>query len=172
LIGITTGHSRPLALWIVTISIASSAASMRPSGAPHQGPWQEGKLRPGSLFLVGDPKQAIYRFRGADIEAYQHCCELIRAQDAGAILPATFELRGDELDRAIIDATTYLVGAVEILRSGRLAPRWEKDAHYDDMRLALPALSSFLDVIRARARFILIFSLATYPSTPRAHDRL
>src|ERR1700674_4088520 len=27
-------------------------------------------LRPGSLFLVGDPKQAIYRFRGADVNAY------------------------------------------------------------------------------------------------------
>jgi PD-(D/E)XK nuclease superfamily len=53
--------------------------------------------------------------------------------------PATFELRGDELDRVMIDAKTYLVAAVEILRSGRLAPRWEKDAHYDDMRLALPA---------------------------------
>ena len=34
--GITTGHSRPLALWIVTISTASPSASMRPSfaGAP------------------------------------------------------------------------------------------------------------------------------------------
>ena len=28
------------------------------------------KLRPGALFLVGDPKQAIYRFRGADVNAY------------------------------------------------------------------------------------------------------
>jgi exodeoxyribonuclease-5 len=27
-------------------------------------------LRPGALFLVGDPKQAIYRFRGADVNAY------------------------------------------------------------------------------------------------------
>jgi ATP-dependent exoDNAse (exonuclease V) beta subunit len=59
----------------------------------HKGPWQEGKLRPGSLFLVGDPKQAIYRFRGADIEAYQHCCELIRAQDVGAILEVTANFR-------------------------------------------------------------------------------
>jgi ATP-dependent exoDNAse (exonuclease V) beta subunit len=59
----------------------------------HQGPWQESKLRAGSLFLVGDPKQAIYRFRGADIEAYQHCCELIRAQDAGAILEVTANFR-------------------------------------------------------------------------------
>ena len=27
-------------------------------------------LRPGALFVVGDPKQAIYRFRGADVNAY------------------------------------------------------------------------------------------------------
>jgi len=27
-------------------------------------------LRPGALFTVGDPKQAIYRFRGADVNAY------------------------------------------------------------------------------------------------------
>ena len=27
-------------------------------------------LRPGALFLVGDPKQAIYQFRGADVNAY------------------------------------------------------------------------------------------------------
>lgn len=59
----------------------------------HRGPWQKARLRPGSLFLVGDPKQAIYRFRGADIEAYQHCRELIRAQDGGAILDITANFR-------------------------------------------------------------------------------
>ena len=32
--------------------------------------WQDWKLRPGALFLVGDPKQAIYRFRGADVASY------------------------------------------------------------------------------------------------------
>jgi len=53
--------------------------------------------------------------------------------------PAKFELRGDELDNAIVEATTFLVAAVEVLRSGRIAPRSEEDAHYDDMRLALPA---------------------------------
>lgn len=64
------------------------------AGIPgRQLPWQERKLRPGALFVVGDPKQAIYRFRGADIEAYQHCCELIRAQDAGAILEVTANFR-------------------------------------------------------------------------------
>src|SRR5205823_1028995 len=32
--------------------------------------WIARNLRPGALFLVGDPKQAIYRFRGADVGAY------------------------------------------------------------------------------------------------------
>lgn len=59
----------------------------------HQGSWQKAKLRPGSLFLVGDPKQGIYRFRGADIESYQDCRELIRAQDEGAILEITANFR-------------------------------------------------------------------------------
>jgi hypothetical protein len=53
--------------------------------------------------------------------------------------PAKFELKGDELDNAIAESTTFLVAAVEILRSGRIAPRWEDDAQYHDMRLALPA---------------------------------
>jgi ATP-dependent exoDNAse (exonuclease V) beta subunit len=55
--------------------------------------WQDGRLRPGSLFLVGDPKQAIYRFRGADIEAYELSRQLISAQDGGAIIEVTANFR-------------------------------------------------------------------------------
>ncbi|MES2018711.1 MAG: UvrD-helicase domain-containing protein [Pseudomonadota bacterium] len=39
------------------------------AGAPVED-WTAYAIRPGALFLVGDPKQAIYRFRGADIAAY------------------------------------------------------------------------------------------------------
>jgi CRISPR-associated exonuclease Cas4 len=32
--------------------------------------WRDSRLREGALFMVGDPKQAIYRFRGADVGSY------------------------------------------------------------------------------------------------------
>lgn len=42
--------------------------------------WRQIKLEPGKLFVVGDPKQSIYRFRGADITAYELFTELILTQ--------------------------------------------------------------------------------------------
>ena len=42
--------------------------------------WQEVHLSPGKLFVVGDPKQSIYRFRGADITAYELFTDLILKQ--------------------------------------------------------------------------------------------
>ena len=47
-----------------------------PPANGESGDWTSFELRPGALFLVGDPKQAIYRFRGADIAAY------LKARDA------------------------------------------------------------------------------------------
>ncbi len=34
-----------------------------------------GRVRPGALFIVGDPKQSIYRFRRADVGIYQQVCD-------------------------------------------------------------------------------------------------
>ncbi len=42
--------------------------------------WQEVRLLPGKLLVVGDPKQSIYRFRGADITAYELFTDLILKQ--------------------------------------------------------------------------------------------
>ena len=46
--------------------------------------WQDWPLRPGALFLVGDPKQAIYRFRGADVASYVAARTRLVASDADA----------------------------------------------------------------------------------------
>ena len=39
--------------------------------------WRAVSLRAGALFIVGDPKQSIYRFRRADIEIYGRVNELV-----------------------------------------------------------------------------------------------
>lgn len=41
--------------------------------------WHKCRPRPGSLFLVGDAKQGIYRFRGADISLWQEAEDTIKA---------------------------------------------------------------------------------------------
>jgi ATP-dependent exoDNAse (exonuclease V) beta subunit len=58
--------------------------------------WEDSRLRPGSLFLVGDPKQAIYRFRGADIEIYELCRRLISAQEGGVVIEVTANFRSQK----------------------------------------------------------------------------
>lgn len=44
--------------------------------------WREIELEPGKLFIVGDPKQSIYAFRRADIEAFDRVVRKIR-EDGG-----------------------------------------------------------------------------------------
>ena len=55
--------------------------------------WTAFALRPGALFLVGDPKQAIYRFRGADIAAYVTAREAFRAQATDGVLSIATNFR-------------------------------------------------------------------------------
>jgi exodeoxyribonuclease-5 len=55
--------------------------------------WEDFKIRPGALFLVGDPKQAIYRFRGADVAAYVRARDAFVAQDSSSVLPISTNFR-------------------------------------------------------------------------------
>lgn len=55
--------------------------------------WDEAQLRSGALFLVGDPKQAIYRFRGADIEAYTLAKSVVAKSANGCLLAVTANFR-------------------------------------------------------------------------------
>src|ERR1700722_15828150 len=65
-----------------------------------QSPWQDRAIRPGALFVVGDPKQAVYRFRGADVETYLVAKRALAQQDPTAILEisANFRSQADILN--------------------------------------------------------------------------
>jgi ATP-dependent helicase/nuclease subunit A len=64
--------------------------------------WRRVTLRPGALFVVGDPKQSIYRFRRADIQTY----ELVkrRIAEQGAVLRLTSNFRSVHPVATFVDA--------------------------------------------------------------------
>lgn len=56
--------------------------------------WQEMVLEPGKLFIVGDPKQSIYAFRRADIEAFDRVVEKVTSE-GGVAQALTTNFRSD-----------------------------------------------------------------------------
>jgi ATP-dependent helicase/nuclease subunit A len=61
--------------------------------------WKNIKLAQGKLFVVGDPKQSIYRFRGADITAYHLFTEMILKQGGlQCFLQTNFRSAGGIID--------------------------------------------------------------------------
>ncbi|MEO8070197.1 MAG: UvrD-helicase domain-containing protein [Acidobacteriota bacterium] len=66
-----------------TDGVASVAGSLVASGG----------LRPGALFVVGDPKQSIYRFRRADISIFNEVRSLLNGADGEGVVPLTTNFR-------------------------------------------------------------------------------
>lgn len=59
---------------------------------PDQDDWRQVTPAPGKLFLVGDPKQSIYRFRRADVVLYQDVKEML-AERGVKVLQLTTSFR-------------------------------------------------------------------------------
>ncbi len=59
---------------------------------PNERDWRRCRPEPGSLFVVGDPKQSIYRFRRADIVTYNQVKQIID-ESGGSIVSLTSNFR-------------------------------------------------------------------------------
>lgn len=96
-------------------------------------------LAPGRLFIVGDPKQSIYRFRGADHHAFQRATERIVAVGGRSLsLSANFRSRP-----GIIEAVNILFAP------GSPASGWAASSSqppYALLHAARPAASGSPDV--------------------------
>jgi len=81
------------------------------------------------LFLIGDPKQTIYKFRGADIFSY---FQAQRQADQHYTLSHNWR------------SHPYLVEAVNVLFSGHQRPFWFEMLHFNDVQPALSAAQGAL----------------------------
>ena len=68
----------------------------RPDDPAHDTDWRQLRPLPQRLFIVGDPKQSIYRFRRADIAQYLRAAEQIGAETA--LLSANFRSSSAVID--------------------------------------------------------------------------
>ncbi len=75
--------------------------------------WRDAALAPGKLFVVGDPKQSIYRFRRADVEIYEAARDVV-TREGGEVLRLTDNFRAaPELVSFVNDAFGGVFGEGE-----------------------------------------------------------
>lgn len=80
--------------------------------------WQDIRIRPGALFLVGDPKQAIYRFRGADVQAYVEARQAFLGLDAESVVSISTNFRSAEPILSFVNTCFAAPLSVENLQPG------------------------------------------------------
>lgn len=119
--------------------------------------------RPGALFVVGDPKQSIYRFRRADVALYERVKRKLMSQGVDALtLSTSFRARPD-IQRAINAAFEPLMQGAEDGSQASYVPLGEHREARDD-RPSVVALS----VPRPYGRYGKVYKNAVAASTADA----
>jgi len=96
---------------------------------------------PGKLFIVGDPKQSIYRFRRADIAFYQGVKSRLKAQGA-EVLQLSTSFRSAPSIQQFINATfaPRMVAGADAAQAGHVPlDRYRNDPEGRPTVVALPA---------------------------------
>ena len=76
----------------------------------------------GSLFVVGDPKQSIYQFRGADVSVFNRVRATIAALDTGLELPLSMSFRSH---RKLVEQFNALFRQILAREQGSVAADYE-----------------------------------------------
>jgi ATP-dependent helicase/nuclease subunit A len=101
----------------------------------------KGKLVPGKLFIVGDPKQSIYSFRGADIIAYEGLRQQILDEGGDRVILRT----NFRSHKKLIDLVNDAFGRL-IVQNGHLQPKYHpiEPAADAEQKYAGPAIEAIL----------------------------
>jgi ATP-dependent helicase/nuclease subunit A len=100
---------------------------------------------PGSLFVVGDPKQSIYQFRGADVSVFEQVREQILAAGGESLdLARSFRTHG-----SLVNAFNHLFGAVLVKDPTSLTPDYEIElgTPMDAVRPEPPSLAPPIELL-------------------------
>ncbi|MFH1024121.1 MAG: UvrD-helicase domain-containing protein [Planctomycetota bacterium] len=101
--------------------------------------WRRVTPEPGKLFIVGDPKQSIYSFRGADIRAFRHTVETVLGGAAARCRLATNFRSAPAVVAAVNGLFTRLI------REGECQPPYEPLSSGRD---AVPPGAAGVEVVR------------------------
>ena len=120
--------------------------------------WRRLKPRPGSLFIVGDPKQSIYRFRRADITTYLTVKDIIE-RTGGKILQLTANFRSVRAICGFVNATFPALFTEADVKAKLQAEHVDLEAQSDGVEesgaYALEtAIGTNDDVAAAEARYV------------------
>ncbi len=90
----------------------------------------DGRIRPGALFIVGDPKQSIYRFRRADVGIYREICERLVARGAVRVRLRTSFRSVPAIQRAVNAAfSVHMTGDRQVLQADYVELQAARDDH-------------------------------------------